>query len=285
MILPNQSRIVIQGITGRYGEHYTKRMIDYGTPVVAGVTPTRGGEWFENRPIFDTVRQAVESTDANVSLVAVPAPFASDALLETIDAGIKTIVCLTEHIPVHDMLKVVHVAKQHEVTLLGPNTSGLLIPNKILLGMILAEAGSVGNIGVVAKSGTLLCDVGLMLTRVRLGQTALISIGSDPICGVSLRDVLELFESDPATERVVLLGEIGGQEEMVAADFIREEMTKPVIGMIAGHGLPQNKRFGHASAISQTGTTAEEKIDYLLNAGVRIAQYMEQIPQLLINQD
>jgi succinyl-CoA synthetase alpha subunit len=284
--LDDKTTVIIQGITGRYGEHYTQKMIDYGTQVVGGVTPGKGGEWFDNRPIFDTVARAVDATDAHTSLIVVPPPYAADAMFEAINAGIKTIVCITEHIPVRDTMRVLHYAKLKGVTIIGPNSSGIMIPNQLLIGLIPPNVGLAGNIGVVSKSGTLLYDVATILTKVRLGQTMLISVGSDPLSGVTLRDMLEYFENDPNTERVVMLGSVGGRDEIDVAEYVRDEMTKPVIAMVTGHHAPKLKRLGHAGAILDgLQTSAEEKISALQAVGVRIATYPEQIPDLLLNLD
>ena len=283
ILIDNNSRIVVQGITGRQGGFHSKLMMEYGSNVVGGVTPGRGGEWFESTvPIFDTVSKAVDLTDANVSMIMVPAPFAPDAIIEAVDAGIELVVCLTEHIPVQDMMRVYQVVKASSSRLIGPNCPGLLTPGKCKVGIMPGSIATPGNVGVVSKSGTLTYEVVFALTNAGMGQTTCVGIGGDPIIGTSFIDVLQLFENDPATEKIAMLGEIGGNAEIQAAEYIKNHMTKPVAAFIAGRSAPPGKRMGHAGAIVEGGEgTAEEKIAALEAAGVRVASNPEEIPTLL----
>ncbi len=282
ILLTEDSRVIVQGITGRQGSFHSKLMLDYGTNIVGGVSPGKGGEWFEGKPIFDTVQKAVESTGANLNMIIVPAPFAADAIFESIDAGIELIVCLTEHIPVFDMMKVYQYIKGTNSRLVGPNCPGLLTPEVGKVGFMPGYIAKRGNVGVVSKSGTLTYEVVYALTEAGMGQSTCIGIGGDPIIGTSFVDVLEMFENDPETEKVAILGEIGGTAEIEAADYIKKHMTKPVAAFIAGQTAPPGKRMGHAGAIVAGGEgTAQEKIDALKAAGVRVAANPEEIPGLL----
>jgi succinyl-CoA synthetase alpha subunit len=259
-------------------------MIDYGTQVVGGVVPGKGGDWFDNDvPIFDTVAAAVEATGANATMVIVPPQFAPDGMMEAVDAGIELIVCLTEHIPVKEMMKVYHYVKLHPKSrLLGPNCPGLLVPGQMKIGFIPEMIAEPGNVGVVSKSGTLTYEVGFALKNAGMGQSTIVGIGGDPVIGTSFVDILAMYEQDPETEKVVLLGEIGGNAEIVAAEFIKNHMTKPVAAFIAGQSAPPGKRMGHAGAIVEGGEgTAEEKIAALEAAGVRVAKNPEELPGLL----
>jgi succinyl-CoA synthetase alpha subunit len=284
-ILANKdTKVIVQGITGGQGSFHTRLMIDYGTQVVAGVVPGKGGDWFDNDiPIFDTVAGAVEATGANATMVIVPPPFAPDGIMEAVDAGIELIICLTEHIPVKEMMKVYHYVKRSgKSRLLGPNCPGLLVPGQMKIGFIPEMIAEPGNVGVVSKSGTLTYEVGFALKNHGMGQSTIVGIGGDPVIGTNFVDVLQMYENDPETEKVVLLGEIGGNAEIVAAEFIKNNMTKPVAAFIAGQSAPPGKRMGHAGAIVEGGEgTAEEKIAALQDAGVRVAKNPEEIPQLL----
>lgn len=285
-ILANKdTKVIVQGITGGQGSFHTRLMIDYGTQVVGGVVPGKGGDWFDNDiPIFDTVAAAVDATGATTTMVIVPPPFAPDSIMEAVDAGLELIVCLTEHIPVKEMMKVYHYVKRSPKSrLLGPNCPGLLVPAQMKIGFIPEMIAEPGNVGVVSKSGTLTYEVGFALKNAGMGQSTIVGIGGDPVIGTSFVDVLQMYEQDPETEKVVLLGEIGGNAEIVAADFIKNNMTKPVAAFIAGQSAPPGKRMGHAGAIVEGGEgTAEEKIAALEAAGVRVAKNPEELPGLLV---
>jgi succinyl-CoA synthetase alpha subunit len=257
-------------------------MIEYGTNVVGGVTPGKGGEWFEGKPIFDTVAKAVEFTGANVSMVTVPAPFAPDAIFEAVNAGIELIICLTEFIPVREMMRVYHHVKRSGSRLIGPNCPGILAPGIAKIGIMPGYIATPGSVGVVSKSGTLTYEVVYALTLAGMGQTTCVGIGGDPVVGSTFVDILRMFEEDPQTEKVAILGEIGGRAEVDAAEFIRSHMTKPVAAFIAGASAPEGTRMGHAGAIVEGGEgTAAEKIAALREAGARVAENPEQIPELL----
>jgi succinyl-CoA synthetase alpha subunit len=276
------TKLIVQGITGREGRFHTRQMLEYGTQVMGGVTPGKGGEWVEGRPVFDTVKAAVEATGATASLIYVPAAFAADAILEAGDAGIELIVCITEGIPVQDMARVYQYIKRTGCRLIGPNCPGLLTPGQTKIGIMPGYIAKPGNVGVVSKSGTLTYEVVYALSEAGLGQTTCLGIGGDPILGTNFVDVLAMFEEDPDTEKIVLIGEIGGRAEVDAAEFIKTHMTKPVVAFIAGKSAPPGTRMGHAGAIVEGGEgTAEEKIEALNDAGVRVAENPEQIPDLL----
>lgn len=282
ILIDKSSKVIVQGITGRQGGFHAKLMMDYGTDVVGGTSPGKGGEWFEGKPIFDTVEKAVEATGADVSMIMVPGPFAPDAIYEAVDGGIKLIICLTEHIPVADMMRVVQHVKANGARLIGPNCPGVMTPGQAKVGIIPEMVAVPGNIGVVSKSGTLTYEVGFALKQRDMGISTIVGIGGDPIIGTSFVDVLEMFENDPETEKIALLGEIGGRAEIDAADYIKSHMTKPVAAFIAGRSAPPGKRMGHAGAIVEGGEgSAEEKIEALEAAGVRVAANPEQIPDLL----
>ncbi|HMM29188.1 MAG TPA: succinate--CoA ligase subunit alpha [Aggregatilineaceae bacterium] len=282
ILVDSETKLLVQGITGREGLFHTEQMIEYGTNVAGGVTPGKGGEWVLGKPVFDTVKAARDATEANASIIYVPAAFAADAIFEAIDAGIELIVCITEGIPVLDMMKVRARIDQSESRLVGPNCPGLLTPGQAKVGIMPGHIATPGNVGVVSRSGTLTYEVVYALTMAGIGQTTCVGIGGDPINGTSFIDVLQLFEDDPATEKVVMIGEIGGTDEEKAAAFIAQSMTKPVVAFIAGRTAPPGKRMGHAGAIVEGGSgTAEDKIKALTEAGVKVAQHPEQIPELL----
>jgi len=282
ILVNTETRLLVQGITGREGLFHTQQMMDYGTKVVAGVTPGKGGEWAAGVPVFDTVRDAVEATDANTSIIYVPARFATDAILEAADGGIKLIVCITEGIPVMDMVQVKAYLDQRGVRLIGPNCPGLITPGEAKVGIMPGHIHTPGNVGVVSRSGTLTYEVVYALTERGLGQSTAVGIGGDPIIGTDFIDVLRLFEEDPATEQVVLIGEIGGTDEERAARFIAEHMSKPVTAFVAGQTAPPGKRMGHAGAIISGGTgTAAEKIAALQAAGVRVAHHPIEIVEIV----
>jgi len=284
ILVDKNTRLVVQGVTGREGEFHTRQTLDYGTPVVAGVTPGKGGQFAcDGRvPVFDTVREAVEATGANTSVIYVPAPFAPDAIIEAADAGLGLVVCITEGIPVNEMIRVKAYLDMKGVRLIGPNCPGLLTPGQAKVGIMPGHIAMPGPVGVVSRSGTLTYEVVYALTALGIGQTTCVGIGGDPIIGTRFVDVLALFEADPETKAVVLIGEIGGNDEEVAARFIAERMTKPVVAFIAGRTAPPGKRMGHAGAIIEGGTgTAAEKIAALEAAGVRVAEHPEQIARMV----
>jgi len=284
ILVNKNTRLIVQGITGNEGLFHTTQMVLYGTNVVAGVTPGKGGEWVLNGkvPVFDTVRAAADTTGANTSVIFVPARYAPDAILEAADAGIELIVCITEGVPVTDMMRVRAYLDTRDVRLLGPNCPGLLTPGETKVGIIPNNISIPGNIGIVSRSGTLTYEVLYALKGSGKGASTCVGIGGDPVNGTNFIDVLELFEADPHTDQVVLIGEIGGTDEERAADFITRRMTKPVVAFIAGQSAPPGKRMGHAGAIIEGGEgTAEDKIKALEAAGVRVARHPEEIPQLL----
>ncbi len=282
VLVDKDTRLVVQGITGREGEFHTRQMLEYGTKVVAGVTPGKGGGWVAGVPVFDTVREAVEATGANAAISYVPARFAPDAILEAADAGITLIVCITEGIPVLDMIKVRTHLDCMETRLIGPNCPGIISPGKAKIGIMPGHIHQPGPIGVVSLSGTLTYEVVYALSERGLGQSTAVGIGGDPIIGTNFIDVLELFEEDPQTSQVVLIGEIGGTDEQRAAEFIARHMTKPVTAFIAGQTAPPGKRMGHAGAIIEGGEgTAAEKIAAFEAVGVRVARHPGEIAELV----
>ena len=282
ILVNKETRLLVQGITGREGEFHTRQMVEYGTNVVAGVTPGKGGGWVAGVPVFDTVREAVEATEANASILYVPARFAPDAILEAADAGIRVVVCITEGIPVLDMIKVRAHLERTATRLIGPNCPGVITPGEAKVGIMPGHIHTPGPIGVVSRSGTLTYEVVYALTARRLGQSTALGIGGDPIVGTDFIDILKLFEEDPQTEQVVLIGEIGGTDEQRAAEFIARYMTKPVTAFIAGQTAPPGKRMGHAGAIIEGGEgTAAEKIAAFEAVGVRVASHPEQIADLV----
>ena len=282
IIVDRETRLVVQGITGREGTFHTLRNRAYGTNVVAGVTPGKGGEAVEGIPVFDSVRDAVDETAANTSMVFVPARFAADAVYEAVDAGIETVITITEGIPAHDMLRVYNYIRPRGVTMVGPNCPGVLSPGKANVGIIPAEIFSPGPVGLVSRSGTLTYQIGNELTQFGIGQSSIVGIGGDPVVGSSFIDVLARFEADPETEYVVMVGEIGGSEEEKAAAYIAERMTKPVVGYIAGFTAPPGKTMGHAGAIiSGSSGTAAAKKEALEAHGVRVGQSPTEAAQLV----
>jgi succinyl-CoA synthetase alpha subunit len=271
IIVDNDTRLVVQGATGREGSFHTLRNRAYGTNVVAGVTPGKGGQDLEGIPIFDTVAEAVEATAANTSMVFVPARFAADAIYEGVDAGLGTVTCIAEGLPAHEMLRIYNYIRPRGITMLGPNCPGALSPGKANVGIIPAEIFREGRIGLVSRSGTLTYQIGHELAQLGLGNSTIVGIGGDPVVGSSFIDVLRQFEEDEETEVVVMVGEIGGAEEEKAAAFIEAEMTKPVVAYIAGFTAPPGKTMGHAGAIvSGTAGTAQGKKDALEAHGVRV---------------
>ena len=282
ILVDNETRLIVQGITGSQGAFHAQQMIQYGTNVVAGAVPGRGGQWaVGNTPVFDTMHEAVATTDANTSIIFVPAAFAVDALLEAADAGIALIVCITENIPALDMARSRSFLDTTDSLLVGPNCPGLISPGTSKVGIMAGHIHTPGNVGIVSRSGTLTYEVIYALTARGIGQSTAVGIGGDPIKGLNFLDVLQMFEQDSGTDQVVLIGEIGGADEQVAADYIRTEMSKPVIAFIAGQTAPPGKRMGHAGAIISGGEgTAAEKIEALQSAGVAIARHPEEIAEL-----
>ncbi|AHG90815.1 succinyl-CoA synthetase, alpha subunit [Gemmatirosa kalamazoonensis] len=274
VFVDSNTRLLVQGITGRDGSFHAKQMIEYGTNVVAGVTPGKGGQRFEGTvPIFNTVEQAVKETGANTSVIYVPPPFAADAMMEAAAAGVQLVVCITEGVPVIDMLKVRPYVIAKGARLVGPNCPGLITPGQAKVGIIPGRICTPGNVGVVSRSGTLTYEVVYHLTRAGLGQSTCVGIGGDPINGTGFIDVLQAFENDPQTKVVAMMGEIGGTDEQDAAEFVRTRMTKPVVGFIAGQTAPPGRRMGHAGAIiSGSSGTAAEKIEAFRAAGMGVAQ-------------
>jgi len=284
ILINKDTRLLVQGITGNEGLFHTTQMLGYGTNVVAGVTPGKGGEWVLDGkvPVFDSVKLAVDATGANCSVIFVPARFAPDAMFEAADAGIPLIVCITEGVAVQDMMRVRNYIDQKDVRLVGPNCPGMLTPGESKVGIIPGNIAIPGNVGVVSRSGTLTYEVLYALKQVNMGASTCVGIGGDPVNGTNFIDVLEMFEHDPNTEKVVLIGEIGGTDEDKAAEFIASKMTKPVVSFIAGQTAPPGKRMGHAGAIIEgTAGSAEGKVKALEAAGVKVAKHPEEIPSLL----
>jgi succinyl-CoA synthetase alpha subunit len=283
VFIAQRPRLHVQGSTGRDGSFHTKQMIEYGTEVVGGVTPGKGGQKFEEKvPIFNTVHQAVKETGANATVIYVPPMFAADAMMEAADAGIPFIVCITEGVPVLDMTRVYPFVKEKGARLLGPNCPGLISPGKSKVGIIPGRICTPGPIGLVSRSGTLTYEVVFQMTRAGMGQTTCVGIGGDPINGTNFIDCLAAFEADGETEAVVMIGEIGGTDEQEAAKFVKEKMSKPVVGFIAGQTAPPGRRMGHAGAIiSGSAGTAAEKIEAFKDAGIGVAQRPIDVVQLL----
>jgi succinyl-CoA synthetase alpha subunit len=282
IVVDAHTRLVVQGITGREGSFHAARNKDYGTDVVGGVTPGKGAEDVAGIPVFDSVRDAVAETDANTAMVFVPAPFAADAIYEAVDAGIGTIICITEGIPAHDMLRVYNYVRPRGITLVGPNCPGALSPGKANVGIIPAEIFREGRVGLVSRSGTLTYQIGHELAQLGIGQSTIVGIGGDPVVGSSFVEMLARFEVDPETELVVMVGEIGGAEEEEAAAFIGREMTKPVVAYIAGFTAPPGKTMGHAGAIvSGTAGTAKAKKEALEGCGVRVGTNPAHVAELV----
>lgn len=282
ILVNNDTRLLVQGITGREGSFHTTQMVEYGTNIVAGVTPGRKGQDVAGVPVFDTVREAVEETRANTSIIYVPARFAPDAIYEAVDNGIELIICITEGVPVNDMVPVYHYVKEHGARLIGPNCPGLITPGEAKVGIMPGFIHEPGKVGLVSRSGTLTYEVVNALTEAGLGQSTAVGIGGDPVIGTSFVDCLALFQDDPDTEAIVMIGEIGGTDEEDAAEFIKANVTKPMAGFIAGQTAPPGKRMGHAGAIISGGAgTAADKMAALESAGVKVAESPSQVPELL----
>jgi len=279
ILVDSNSRVLVQGITGREGSFHTQQMVEYGTNVVAGVTPGGAGKEVAGVPVFNTVADAVVATEPNVAIIFVPARFAPDAIFEATDNGIPFVICITEGIPVADMIPVYAHVQQRGSRLLGPNCPGLITPGQAKIGIMPGFIHTPGPVGLVSRSGTLTYEVVDALTRAGLGQTTAVGIGGDPVIGTSFVDVLGMFQEDPATELIVMIGEIGGSDEEVAAQFIQQHVTKPVVGFIAGQTAPPGKRMGHAGAIISGGSgTAAEKMAALSAAGVRVVDRPSAVP-------
>ena len=282
VLVNRETRLLVQGITGREGSFHTAQMLEYGTNVVAGVTPGAAGREVHGVPVFNTVADAVAATAPNASIIYVPAPFAPDAIYEAVDAGIPLIVCITEGIPTLEMVKVYQYVQARGCRLIGPNCPGLITPGQAKVGIMPGYIHRPGPVGVVSRSGTLTYEVVWALTQAGIGQSTAVGIGGDPIIGTSFIDVLALFQEDPETEAIVLIGEIGGTDEEAAAGYIREHVTKPVVGFVAGRTAPPGKRMGHAGAIISGGQgTAAEKIAALEAAGVPVAERPAQVAELI----
>ncbi len=285
ILIGKNTRLLVQGITGREGAFHTRQMMEYGTNVVAGVTPGKGGEWVDGIPVFDTVKEAVNATDANSSIIYVPARFAADAIMESADSGIDLVICITEGVPVLDMVRVQRFLKEKNSRLIGPNCPGLITPGEAKVGITPNRFQMSGNVGLVSRSGTLTYEVMQALNDKGIGLSTAVGIGGDPIIGSTFIDILQLFESDPLTDHVVLIGEIGGTDEQKAAQFIAGKMTKSVTAFVAGRTAPPGKRMGHAGAIIQGGEgTADEKIKAFEAVGVKVAQLPVEVAELIAGQ-
>ena len=283
VFINRQTRLVVQGITGRDGSFHAKQMLEYGTAVVAGVTPGKGGQTFESRvPVFDTVADAVEATGANTSVIYVPARFAVDAVYEAADAGIGLVVCITEGVPVLEMTRALPFLRERGVRLIGPNCPGAISPGEAKVGIIPGQICRPGDIGVVSRSGTLTYEIVHQLSRAGLGQSTCVGIGGDPLIGTTFIDCLAAFEADPGTRAVVMIGEIGGTDEQRAAEFVKTKMKKPVVGLVAGQTAPPGRRMGHAGAIiSGSSGTAAEKIAAFEGAGIGVMRRPADVVGLL----
>lgn len=282
ILIDNNTRIIVQGITGRDGAFHTGQMIEYGAKVVGGVTPGKGGQEVHGVPVFNSVKEAVAAAKPNATVIYVPAKFAPGAILEAAEAGIELVVCITEGVPVVDMIGVYHRVKQLGVRLIGPNCPGLISPGKSKIGILPGRICKEGHIGVVSRSGTLTYEIVHALSQLDLGQSTCIGIGGDPVIGTNFRDVLPLFEADPETKAIVMVGEIGGDEEEKTAEYIKAHIRKPVFSYIVGHTAPEGKRMGHAGAIVSGGAgTAESKTKALNAAGVPVAKSIDELAELV----
>lgn len=278
ILIDETTKVVVQGLSGRIGQFHAQEMIEYGTRVVAGVTPGKGGSTVLNRPVFNTVREAVEATGAEASLLFVPPPFAADAMMEAADAGIKTAVCVTDGIPAQDMMRVKRFLRRYprdrKMRLIGPNCAGIISPGRGFMGIMPPAIYMPGRVGIVGRSGTLSYEAASQMKALGIGISSSIGIGGDPINGSSFRDILELFENDPETDAIMMIGEIGGPQEAEAAAYVRDHMTKPVAAYIAGLAAPKGRQMGHAGAIiSAFGESAQEKVEILSSAGITVAPH------------
>ena len=282
ILVDNETRLVVQGITGRQGRFHTERMLASDTQVVAGVTPGKRGEEYEGVPVFNTVDEAVEETGANASIIFVPPPLAADAIFEALDSELSTVCCITEGVPVHDMMRVANYLRVKDATLIGPNCPGVISPGQSNVSIMPADIFMPGNVGVVSRSGTLTYQIVDELTQSDLGQSTAVGIGGDPIIGTDFIEILSQFEADPETECAVMIGEIGGNAEQLAAEFIQSEMKTPVVAYIAGFTAPEGKTMGHAGAIVSGGdTTAQAKSEALRAAGIRAATNPSEVAELV----
>jgi succinyl-CoA synthetase alpha subunit len=282
ILVDNETRLVVQGITGQQGRFHTERMLQSGTQVVAGVTPGKGGEEYQGVPVFNTVDEAVEETGANASIIFVPAALAADAIFEALDSRIRAICCITEGVPVHDMMRVANYLRVKDATLIGPNCPGVLSPEKSNASIMPADIFMPGNVGVVSRSGTLTYQIVDELTQHGIGQSTAVGIGGDPIIGTNFIEILEQFEKDPETQCAVMIGEIGGNAEQLAAEFVQSEMSIPVVAYVAGFTAPEGKTMGHAGAIVSGGeSTAQAKSEALERAGIRSATNPSEVAQLV----
>jgi succinyl-CoA synthetase alpha subunit len=282
ILIDNNTKVLVQGITGRDGSFHAASMLEYGTKVVGGVTPGKGGQEARGLPVFDTMAEAVETTGADCSVIFVPARFATAALREAADAGLGLIVCITEGVPVLEMLGNYHYIREKGARLIGPNCPGLITPGKSKVGIMPGHIHKPGGIGVISRSGTLTYEVVYNLTKNGLGQSTCVGIGGDPVIGTGYIDLLELFDADPGTEGIVIIGEIGGEDEEKAAEYIKKSVGKPVVSFISGRTAPPGKRMGHAGAIISGGKgTAEAKVEAVREADVPVAERPDQIPELI----
>ncbi len=282
ILVNKDTKLLVQGITGRDGQFHAGRMQAYGTNIVAGTSPGKGGETVHGIPVFDSVEEAVKATGANASIIFVPAPFAADAILEASYAGVELVIAISEGVPILDMIRITPILKQNGTKLIGPNCPGLITPDEALIGILPGMIFKKGNIGLMSRSGTLTYEVVNMLTQNGMGQSTVVGIGGDPVAGLYYLELLEMYQNDPETDAIVLIGEIGGDAEEQAAEYIAKHVTKPVVSFIAGQTAPPGKRMGHAGAIISSGSgTAEEKIKAFAKAGVPVAKEPSEIPQLL----
>lgn len=282
ILIDKSTRLIVQGITGRDGLFHTRKMVEYGTQVVGGTSPGKGGTFVDGLPVFNTMYEAVEQTLANTSIIFVPARFAADAIMEAADAGIKLIICISEGIPTLDVIKAYRFVRLRGAKLIGPNCPGLISPGKSLVGILPGKVFKEGNVGVISRSGTLTYEIVYQLTAAGMGQSTAVGMGGDPVVGLYFRELLEMFENDPETKAIVMIGEIGGNAEEQATEYVRQHITKPVVAFIAGRSAPPGKQMGHAGAIISGGSgSAAEKIAALERAGIRVAEEPSEIPGLL----